>query len=95
MNPYTGTYDIGEWRGGQKSTIWGAQSRQRDYEILVREKPIEVTAEEILLPAGWRLRPIRPTEFGPTAEDLTEDERINAADRRRASKKWRGGGGSH
>jgi hypothetical protein len=94
-NPDTGTYDIGEWRGGQKSTIWGAHSRRRDYEILVREKPIEVTMEEILLPTGWRLRPIRPTEFGP-ADVLAEDERINVADRRRvARREWRGGGGSH
>jgi hypothetical protein len=96
-NPDTGTYDIGEWRGGQKSTIWGwHESGRRDYEILVREKPVELTMEEILLPKGWCLRLLRPTEFGLVAwEDLTEDERINAADRRRAARRWRGGGGSH
>ena len=93
-NPDTGTYDIGEWRGGQKSTIWGRHSSGKDYEILTRKKPIEVTMEEILLPVGWRLRLIRPTEFGPPA-GLTEADQINAADRRRAAKKWRGGGGSH
>jgi hypothetical protein len=93
-NPDTGTFDIGEWRGGQKSTIWGVHESGTDYEILVRAKPIEVTMEEILLPAGWSLRFIRPTEFGPV-EVPTEADLINAADRRRAARKWRGGGGSH
>lgn len=93
-NPDTGTYDVGEWRGGQKSTIWGRHESGRDYEILTRAKPVEVTMEEISLPSGWSLRPIRPSEFGPERV-LTEDERINAADRRRAGRKWRGGGGSH
>jgi len=96
-NPATGTYDVGEWRGGQKSTIYGVHESGRSYEILVRAKPVELTMEEILLPKGWFLRLLRPTEFGPAAwEDLTEDERINAADRRRAVRReWRGGGGSH
>jgi len=96
-NPATGTFDIGEWRGGQKSTIWGRHESGKTYEIPVRAKPVELTMEEILLPKGWFLRLLRPTEFGPAAwEDLTEDERINAADRRRAVRReWRGGGGSH
>jgi hypothetical protein len=95
-NPITGTYDVGEWRGGQKSTIWGWHESGRSYEILVRAKPIEVSMEEILLPAGWRLRPIRPTEFGPDDDGLTPEAALIAkADRRVAERKWRGGGGSH
>ena len=80
-NPDTGTYDIGEWRGGQKSTIWGRHSSGKDYRILTRKKPIEVTMEKILLPIGWRLRLIRPTEFGPI-DGPTKEGRINAADRK-------------
>jgi hypothetical protein len=94
-NPDTGTYDIGEWRGGQKSTIWGRHSSGKEYRILTWKKPVEMTMEEILLPVGWRLRLIRPTEFGPAAAELTEEDRINATARRREAKKWRGGGGSH
>jgi len=94
-NPDTGTFDIGEWRGGQKSTIWGAHESGRPYEILVRAKPIELSMEEILLPVGWGLRLIRPTEFGWTNTVPTEADRINEADRKRAARRWRGGGGSH
>jgi hypothetical protein len=93
-NPATGTYDVGEWRGGQKSTIWGRHASGKDYRILTRERPVEVAMEEILLPVGWHLRLIRPSEFGPIAEE-TEADRINATARRREAKKWRGGGGSH
>jgi hypothetical protein len=93
-NPDTGTYDIGEWRGGQKSTIWGRHSSGKDYRILMRKQPIEIAMEEILLPVGWHLRLIRPSEFGPIAEE-TEAGRINATARRREARKWRGGGGSH
>jgi hypothetical protein len=97
-NPATGTFDIGEWRGGQKSTIWGVHESGTVYRILVREKPVELTLEEILLPYGWRLRLIRPTEFGPwdpEDDETTEAGRIRAADRRVAERRWRGGGGSH
>jgi hypothetical protein len=93
-NPDTGTYDVGEFRGGQKSTIWGVHSSKKAYRILTQRRPIEIAMEEILLPMGWKLRPIRPTEFGPV-EVLTEADLINAADRKRAERKWRGGGGSH
>jgi hypothetical protein len=93
-NPDTGTYDIGEWRGGQKSTIWGWHESGRSYEILTRARPIELSMEEIFLPVGWRLRPVRPTEFGPAPVE-TETDRINATARRRETKRWRGGGGSH
>jgi hypothetical protein len=99
-NPATGTFDIGEWRGGQKSTIWGVHESGTAYRILVRAKPIELTMEEILLPVGWRLRFIRPTEFGPVEGDdcgLTPEAALIAkADRRVAERRrWRGGGGSH
>jgi hypothetical protein len=97
-NPDTGTFDIGEWRGGQKSTIWGRHPSGRAYEILVRAKPVELTMEELELPTGWRLRFIRPTEFGPwdaADDETTEAGRIRAADRRVANSRWRGGGGSH
>jgi hypothetical protein len=95
-NPDTGTYDIGEWRGGQKSTIWGHHESGTTYQILTRAKPIELAMEEILLPVGWRLRPVRPTEFGPVDDGLTPEAALIAkADRRVASRGWHGGGGSH
>jgi hypothetical protein len=97
-NPATGTYDVGEWRGGQKSTIYGVHESGRSYEILVRAKPVELTMEEILLPMGWKLRFIRPTEFGPVDDDdgLTPEAALIAkADRRVVARGWRGGGGSH
>jgi hypothetical protein len=91
-NPATGTYDIGEWRGGQKSTIWGVHESGRAYRILVPAKPVVLTMEELVLPAGWRLRLIRPTEFGPVGDDdegevLTEKDRIARDDRRVATRK--------
>jgi hypothetical protein len=94
MNPDTETYDVGEWRGAQKSTIWGVHPNGKEYRMLVERPVIEVKFTDIILPLGWRLRKIRPTEFGPAP--VTEDDLINStAEGRREKKKWRGGGGSH
>jgi hypothetical protein len=94
QNPYTQTYDVGEWRGGQKSTIWGVHPSGKEYRILTPNPPIEISMDEIVPPRGWRLREIRPTEFGPVAP--TEEELINSTrENREAKKQWRGGGGSH
>jgi hypothetical protein len=93
INPITETYDVGEWRGAQKSTIWGIHANGQSYRMLVERPVIEIRFNEISLPLGWRLRKIRPTEFGPAP--TTENDLIESTARNREAKKWRGGGGSH
>jgi len=49
---------IGEWRGGQKSTIWGQHPKSQDYRIIeyqfINRVPVlEINVEEIQLPADW------------------------------------------
>jgi hypothetical protein len=94
----TGTYDVGEWRGGQKSTIWGVHPNGSQYKILIRQPAIEMSMDELVMPRGWKLREIRPCEFGPVEVLKSEDDLINESahkmDENRA-RKWRGGGGSH
>src|SRR4029077_13353905 len=51
---------IGEWRGGQKSTIWGEHPKSKSGKILryrfVNETPVkEIEISTLQLPTGWRL----------------------------------------
>jgi hypothetical protein len=97
QNSYTQTYDVGEWRGAQKSTIWGVHANGEPYKILTRVPVIELSdMNELRLPRGWDLRPLRPTEFGQVDDEPADPNNLpNETARRRENKKWRGGGGSH